>query len=199
MGFRSRMRKDASMTDRRDFKKRVRERQAATGENYTTARAQVLAQRPRAAVPVVEMIDASAQARLLGLSCAVLVAQPVIEQIELIRLLSRLRDALIACEGDPRAERMRAIALHGAPPPREPVVLGEARFAETQRFYARARAGLGGFSARGQLLALHLDGVAVVCSFWPRSNRRVAQPSTDMELVLMIEVLSDKAELSAIT
>ena len=72
------------MTAKKDFKRRVRERQAKTGESYTAARAQVMAQagstdaavlestaeskaesKP-SAISVVELVDASEEARSLA-------------------------------------------------------------------------------------------------------------------------------------
>jgi hypothetical protein len=185
------------MTDRRDFKKRVRDRQAATGENYTTARAHLLALRERPAVPVLELIDVSEQARLIGLRCPVLIARPLLDEVELVRVLGRVRDALIACEGDPAAEPMRALVLHGAPGPEHRPPLGDAMLYASRRFYARARAGLGGFDMHGMHLALHIDGATVVCSRSTRRDRARPQSLGDREPVLLIDLLSDGPELGA--
>ena len=195
MGFRSRMRRDASMTDRRDFKKRVRDRQAATGENYTTAREHVLAQRSHGAVPVVEMIDASEQAHLLGLRCPVLIARAVIEQLELVHVIICVRDALIACDGDPSADRLSAVVLHGEPLPPRRDLGGESIVGNYRRFYARARAGVGGFDARGMQLALHIDGESVICALSTRAKRAVPASLTDRELVLMIDLIGEALDV----
>ena len=54
------------MTDRRDFKRRVRARQAHTGESYMVALQHVRAQRPPR-VPMIELVDLTPVGKALGL------------------------------------------------------------------------------------------------------------------------------------
>src|SRR5687768_13164633 len=101
-------RRRRAMTAKRDFKKRVRRRQAATGESYTAARARVLAERPGSvaepaaaaaatrpsAVPVLELVDVTEAAEALGLRCRATMAMPLARQLGVTTALTRLRDAL---------------------------------------------------------------------------------------------------------
>lgn len=166
------------MTDRKDFKRRVRERQARTGESYTTARAQVEARRP-GAVPVVETVDVAEAAARLGLRCHVVIASTLLDQVDGELVLERIRDALIATDSDPATDLMRAVALRGEQPlgaRREALLAGRLRDwndPELRRFVARARAGIGGVSERHHALALAIRDVMVLCwlTTWPVRDR----------------------------
>ena len=140
------------MTAKRDLKRRVRERQARTGESYMTALRHVRDQRPNA-VPVVEMIDLSEVAAALGIQCRVRLSPTLADRIDAVGVLRRLRDGLAATSRDPAFELMRRVVLRG-----EPVT---ARLAGTEiglRFMTRVRAGIGGISEDGRMLALTVDG-----------------------------------------
>src|SRR5689334_14303499 len=108
------------MTDHRDFKRRVRDRQAQTGESYMTARRHVLAQRPQPepepAIAVVEVLDATADAERLGFKCRVLVFPRLAAKVETAPLLAKLRDALLLTDGDDGTELLRRLAFAGIPP-----------------------------------------------------------------------------------
>jgi hypothetical protein len=67
--------------------------------------------------------------------------------------LARLRAALVGVEDDPALEKLRAVALLGESPRWE----GQAMVEEGKRFLARARAGIGGVSQGGRLLALPVE------------------------------------------
>jgi hypothetical protein len=98
------------MTERRDLKRRIRERQEKTGERYTTARAHVL-ESPKSNL-VVELHDVTEQARAIGLTCAVRVTSSLWRSGDRIRgLLEQLRDIL---SGPVDAPVMQAVALRGA-------------------------------------------------------------------------------------
>jgi len=83
--------------------------------------------------------------------------------------VEKLRDALHATQDDPATRHFRAIALAGE---RRIPESASARqlLAEGRRFMTRARAGIGGVSDGGSMLALHLaarGGVeTVVCIIW---------------------------------
>src|SRR4051794_41843740 len=97
------------MTTKKDLKKRVRDRQAHTGESYTAALAQVLAQAPaRSDDLVVELIDLSAEAARLGFKCHVAAWPDLAAQADLTVVLEQLRGALRAIADDPAIALMRA-------------------------------------------------------------------------------------------
>ena len=85
------------MTIRRDLKRRIRERQAQTGERYTTARAHVLgAATPPGRVPdwVIELHDVSDRAQAVGILCPVRVSSTLWRASKPIdRVLAQLRPA----------------------------------------------------------------------------------------------------------
>ncbi len=140
------------MTTRRDLKRRVRERQGRTGESYMTALRHVLDQRPNA-VPVVELIDLSEVAEAMGIECRVGMAPALADRIDAVGALRRLREALVATERDPAFDLFRRVVLHGESP-----VLRLAGLDAGRRFIARVRAGIGGISEHGRLLALMVAG-----------------------------------------
>jgi hypothetical protein len=140
------------MTAKRDLKRLVRERQDRTGESYMTALRQVRSQRVPA-VPVVELIDLSEIAEALGIKCRVRLQPSLAERIDAAAVLRQLRAALLATVRDPAFDLMRSVVLHGECPPGRPP-----RVDEVRRFLVRVRAGVGGISGHGRLLALTVDG-----------------------------------------
>jgi hypothetical protein len=165
------------MTAKKDFKRRVRERQAKTGESYTAARAQLIAERgdddadvdePNRDEPdkeppfsVVELIDATDDAASLGFKCHVLVSPSLVDQIAPARALERLRDALLATERDPEMYLLRALAFRGVRRP-----MGRERYLgrwdDVRRFIERAMVGIGGLTLTCDMLAFSADGVMVI-------------------------------------
>jgi hypothetical protein len=145
------------MTAKKDLKKRVRDRQARTGEAYTVALRHVQAQRPGTPIPVVELIDLTAVGAAAGLACRISMYPGLAGRIDPAAALTRLREALMDTPDDSALEHMRAVALRGENP--------EVPFASDfgpagRRFIARARAGIGGVSDAGRMLALTIDGTA---------------------------------------
>jgi hypothetical protein len=145
------------MTERRDLKRRVRARQARTGEAYMTALRHVQAERPPA-FPTIELIDLTELGAPLGLKCRVVMFPQVAERVDAAAMLVRLRDALLATEGDRALALMRRVVLRGGRA-RTPAMVVTA-LEEARRFVARARAGIGGVSESGRMLALQVDGRA---------------------------------------
>ncbi len=154
------------MTAKRDLKRRVRERQARTGESYMTALRHVREQRPPA-FPVIEMDDLTAAGAALGLRCQIAADPRLRGRIEPARALARLRDVLIATAEDPALELMRAVVLRGESPVRP---MGLELIMESRRFLARVRAGVGGVGAGGRMLGLIVDGTGgpetLLCALW---------------------------------
>jgi hypothetical protein len=90
-----------------------------------------------------------------------------------------VRDALLATADDPGTSILRAAALRGelaAPGPGALV----ATLNEARRFIARARAGIGGVSDSGSMLALTVDGLdGAVMVIAHVGYRPVARPMLD--------------------
>jgi hypothetical protein len=179
------------MTVKRDLKKRVRARQARTGERYTTALEQVLAQRGEAGVPVVELVDLTPLAAELGLHGRVVMFPDLAERIDAREALERIKEVLLATEEDDAPRLFRSVLLRGEPlppltdhplHPRDAAVHiamlhGASRAlaaavtpSESMRFLVRARAGVGGASENGMMLAVPVAGKKglenVVCLLW---------------------------------
>ena len=175
------------MTAKRDLKKRVRERQARTGESYTSAREQVLAARAPELVPVIELVDVSAEATRLGLVCRALMVPTLAERVDAATVLARLRTALLATEGDPSTAFLRRVLLRGEPAGPMPLGTVLEGVEAARRFMARARAGIGGASEGGRMLALHVDGrvgsETIVCMLWP-SPPAYATPGRPATLIM---------------
>jgi len=151
------------MTRKRKLKRRVRERQARTGESYTTARRQVV-ERAAPAVPLVELVDITPQAIALGFRCEIAIASTLAARVEPAAVLARVRDELVRPHADVAVARMFGIAF-GLPSPRLAVTAADAEV--LQRFVDAARLGATGASSDGSLLALHVMGrdglVPVIC------------------------------------
>jgi hypothetical protein len=144
------------MTAKKDLKRRVRERQERTGESYVTARKRVVAARPEA-IPVVQLVDLSTDARNLGLRGRVMATEELLERVDAERLLGRLRDALVATADDPLLAGFRDVLIGGVPGAALELPRIESHV-ESQRFLRRARAGIGGVASSGRLLAIAVDG-----------------------------------------
>jgi hypothetical protein len=146
------------MTAKRDLKRRVRERKARTGESYMTALRQVRshdtpAASAPAAVPVIEMIDITEIAAALGIKCTATLSPTLAERIDVATALRQLRDALTVTERDPAFAVMRAAVMRGEHPAHRPTAPEAGR-----RFMTRVRAGIGGISQEGTMLALATRG-----------------------------------------
>lgn len=152
------------MTAKRDLKRRVRDRQARTGESYMTALRHVRDQRPAAdpapaaeartaAMDVSEMFDITEIAAALGVKCRVRLAPGLAPRIDAASVLRQLRTALTATERDRQFDTMRAVVLRGEQRLGQPLD-GHASW----RFAERLRAGIGGISDTGRLLAMTVNG-----------------------------------------
>ena len=181
------------MTDRRDFKRRVRARQARTGESYVTALQHVRAQRP-ARVPMIELVDLTAVGKALGLGCRVSMFPQLRETIDPPAMLARLRDVLFATERDPALALMREVVLRGE--------LGDVRWSadmidRRRAFLERAHAGIGGVSESGCAMALpSAGGSTVLFVLWP-TPMLVATPWRPLLIVASPGDLVGQLELDA--
>jgi len=155
------------MTAKKDLKRRVRERQARTGESYTAARAQVVSQREdlpppsdesRKAISVIEMVNATDEAAKLGFKCDVLMSPSVVARVPAARVLERVRDALLATESDVELLPMRALALRGL----SRRARSRRSWDELRRFFQRCRVGIGGTTEAGDMMAIQIDALLVI-------------------------------------
>jgi len=142
------------MTERRDLKRRVRERQARTGESYMTALRHVQEGRP-GVIPTIELVDLTELGAPLGFKCRLAMFPGLAERVDAAAMLVRLRDALLATEGDRSLSLLRRVTLGGARA-RMPASMGGA-LEEVRQFVDRARAGIGGVSESGRMLALYVE------------------------------------------
>jgi hypothetical protein len=151
------------MTSKRDLKKLVRARQARTGERYTTALQHVVDQRP--AIPVLELVDLTAEGQALGFRGRIGMLSDLAERVEGRSVLERLRAILRETADDPATGQLRAVLFQGQPPS-PPSENALQLFQEGRRFLARAREGLGGVSAGGKMIAFTAGGEMVVALLW---------------------------------
>jgi hypothetical protein len=145
------------MTRKRKLKRRVRERQARTGESYVTARRHV-------ATTEQALVDITAQAAALGFRCSIAITRTLAAQVEPVLALSRLRDELARPHANVATARMFSIAF-GI---RSPALAFAAADPEAlQQFVTAVRAGATGASSDGTLLAIQAMGkadvVPVIC------------------------------------
>lgn len=195
------------MTAKRDLKKRVRARQAQTGERYTTARSHVVreaeeesatapdlespepadARRSYPPIQVEEMLDLAADAGRLGIKCVVRATTSLAARVDAVVALEKLRDALLATENDPATDLLRAVVLRGERPLVPKRTMAEWRN-DIQRFLQRAQAGIGGTSDLGNMLALQVGSTVVIYYAWlqpmfGRLTPRVQQHSLSLTLL----------------
>ncbi len=158
------------MTAKKDLKRRIRDRQAATGESYVTARRHVLAAAPtpgtapaaepipdppKPAIVYEEMVSLTAAGQAMGFKCRLATTSSCARQIDGDALLRRFRDILLGTTEDPSMKIMRAIALHGEPRPAVP--RRHDVLERTRRFLQRARVGMGGVTDDGLMIAFPID------------------------------------------
>jgi hypothetical protein len=153
------------MTAKRDLKNRVRERQAKTGESYTAARRHIVGavEPPSAPIPVEALVDLTGAAATAGLRCKLLMSEAL--TLDATRVLTALRDILLATLRDPAMDWLRALGLHGSVTPTGHVRPSDPRH---KQFVARVRAGFGGTSPDGRAIGFHVDGVPIVAAAWRR-------------------------------
>ena len=141
------------MTKKKDLKRRVRARQAKTGESYTSALAHI--REPR----IPEAPDATKEALAEGLSCTAVVTPELRAMGDLRPLFARVREVLEAL-----ASPACGPLLRGEPSPRRIPEMKDTL--EARRFLAAVRKGERGFSRDGRLLALEWRGHVIVGSIW---------------------------------
>jgi hypothetical protein len=150
------------MTKNRDLKRRVRERQAQTGESYVTARRQVVAARTEPdpepeGVDVVELNEVTERARRFGFACRIWIYPRLAARVDETALLERLREVMLATADDAEMKHLVRLAIAGVTPTMRPRVRS---FVGMRDFYRRARAGLSGVSPSGEALSLAVAGKA---------------------------------------
>lgn len=184
------------MTAKRDLKRRIRARQARTGETYTTARRHVLAAREdgdepeateaRSPIDVAEVIDLSEPAREIGYACNVVVYPTIADAVDLAQVLVAVRTALSSTGADVPTALLRDLVLHGIAPQHH-------RVTRDPEFLSRVRAGLTGVSADGRVLAVHVQGrtrmVTVLAAVWRATSTLVLMSVDDTMSRLLVPPL----------
>jgi hypothetical protein len=148
------------------------------------------------AVSVVELLDVSEEARRVGLVCRVMMFPGLAARVEPASVLARLRDLLVETAGDPHFLLFSQVALTGSAspqPPRLSSLPSLPTFDSMERFFRRARAGVGGVSDDGLTLAFHVAGrecvVTVGCApHWSSVPGRAASLMLSGIDDLMIEI-----------
>ncbi len=143
------------MTRKKDLKRRVRERQARTGESYTAALAHVR----KKPVENEALPDATEEAKAAGLHCSAVVSPKLRALGDLRPFFARLRELLEALESDACGPLLR-----GEPGPRVIPTLRDSL--EARRFLAQVQAGTRGLSRDGRMFALAWNGHVVVGAIW---------------------------------
>jgi hypothetical protein len=117
------------------------------------------------ALTVVELLDVSQEAARRGFLCRVAMYPSLVDLADPTTVLATVRSALVGTVGDSATELLCAIALTGQPPTR---ITRVRDLASMRRFFQRARAGIGGASEDGRMLALAVAGreglVPVLCT-----------------------------------
>lgn len=100
------------MSDKRDLKSEAPDAPAGGGldDNEQAARA-VRLEDLDAGVPVIELLDVTADAARQGFRCPIALFPEVLEQCELASVLLGLRTALVGAAGDPATARMFGVAF----------------------------------------------------------------------------------------
>ncbi|PTL78805.1 hypothetical protein [Vitiosangium sp. GDMCC 1.1324] len=189
------------MTVKKDLKKRIRERQEKTGESYTTARMHVLNQGPSETPEVrpVVLREVTPLAEAMGLKGKAFLSSHFPGQLTR-PALERLREVLLATQGEPATRRMRAVLLRGEPDTLELVSLALELWGETRVFTRDLRLGMRGPSRSGRTLSFELqaDGkhVTVVATLVPslKGTPRLML-STGEDYLRAEQVLDDPAAL----
>lgn len=167
------------MTAKKDLKRRVRERQAQTGESYVTARRHVTAAAPTLeaappSAPVIEVdetVDLTEQGAALGFHCRIHSTSKLGALVSHEALLRHIRTIVDATSEDPDMKHFRDVILRGqrpSVPPRHPDWLDA-----TRRFVNRALAGIGGLSEWGNMLAFTHEKTIVLANIGFRPPNRV--------------------------
>lgn len=123
-----------------------------------------LAMPPSEPIDVVELIDVTELGATLGIQCGIRIIPALAERVDTADVLRQLRDTLIATERDPQLAPMRDVVLHGELP-----IGGRHQTPQDGlRFVQRVRAGIGGVSDSGHILAFAVTGRhgAELVVFW---------------------------------
>lgn len=199
------------MTAKKHLKRRIRARQAATGESYTTARRHVLAARPEAepepepelssltpvepTIVVEEMVDLTPAAERLGLKCRAMASSRLATRLDPQLALVRMRDILLATTEDPALERLRAVCLRG-----EGLALPRSSdwLQRTRQFVQRALAGLGGVSSEGAMLAFPVTSAGTTVMVLANIGFRPKPPPPTERPRIVLSAIADEGFQSSL-
>lgn len=108
-------------------------------------------------------MDLTELARELGYRCNVSMFPDLADKLDPRAALVRLREVLVATEDDPKTELLRGAVLQGALT-RHPRRAWIDDVQQSIRFLNRVRAGIGGISDGGTMIALHVGAVPMLCT-----------------------------------
>ena len=148
-----------AMTKKKGLKRLVRERQAKTGERYSTALVHVRG-KEKSPIPFEECHDASSWAAREGLHCRAVVSEKLWQAEEAAGapddrfhlIFGKLRAILVASRSDPSFGDVCAALLEGKKT-RVAVPNAVREVADSRRFLEQTRAGVRGFSSSGRMIA----------------------------------------------
>lgn len=187
------------MTVKKDLKKRIRERQEKTGEAYTTARMHVLDEAPAkpSGVSQLSLREVTPLLAELGLKGEAFLS-PRFPEALARPALERLREVLLATEGDPDTKRMRAVLLRGE---RDTFDVGSVfqEWTWAQGFVTKLRLGVRGPSKSGRILTFDLPAeggpVALVAALIPSMKASKLLLATADDFLRAEEALRNPAAL----
>jgi hypothetical protein len=133
------------------FSPMMREAASVVPETWSVAE-----EERRSSIEVVELEEHDELAAQLGFKCTVSISRALTEQVEPRDALIKLRDVLLGTTADSTLDVMRAVVLRGEDVPKLQL---DAQWYERMRIYvARVRAGIGGVSDNGTMIAMNVEG-----------------------------------------
>lgn len=132
-------------------------------------------------IDVVEFDDYTDAGAALGFRCTIAIARALVAIAEPQVLLARLRDLLVSIESDVALDAFRSLALHGVRV--QPTIPTDWR-KSMSAFAARCRAGLGGVSESGTILAVPVSAPTGSVLMIGQLGFGIVQPDRRPDIVL---------------
>jgi hypothetical protein len=177
------------MTAKKDLKRRIRARMDQTGEPYSVARREVLEPPASPASPaanpvieVVEMDDITELGAELGFKCTISITHALAAEVPARAVLEKLRDILMQTPGDTALATIRGVMLYGRDM-RRPRQMTQ-WMDDLAVFVTRVRAGIGGVSESGTMLAIPLAGARGIVMTILQLGFWLARPTLPPRVVL---------------
>lgn len=137
-----------------------------------------------------EMISLTDAGKKRGFRCEITFASSLMKLVDPERILDRMRTILDLTTEDADMERFRRVILHGERVASASIDRTE-WFEDARRFLARARAGIGGLSVHGNILAFAVRDHMVLAHVgnWPRLHKEA--PSLSFSAVSSLDELDN--------